>query len=147
MRKKESVRRFLLIEDNELRITLFKKWVPINVRLVVASSAGKAMGILQRDRGRAYAGIMLDHDLQEQNITLTDRYLSGSDLVRLILRHISRTVPVLVHSMNVSRGPLIAEALEAGGFLVTRIPMSELSRELFLDWIDEAIEMWIINEG
>jgi hypothetical protein len=48
--------RLLLIEDDMTRIDLFQKWLPADIRMVVASSPGKAIGILQRDRGRVYAG-------------------------------------------------------------------------------------------
>jgi CheY-like chemotaxis protein len=60
--------RILLIEDNPIRIALFQNWLPAEVRLLVVSSAGKAEGLLLRDRGRVYAGILLDNDLQEQTI-------------------------------------------------------------------------------
>lgn len=134
--------RILLIEDDAARIALFQQWLPADMRLVVASSTGKAMGILQRDRGRVYAGIMLDHDLQAQIITQMDRLLSGSDLIKVILRNVSKDVPVLVHSMNVSRGPLMAEQLAGAGFMVTRIPMSVLTKKKFLEWIGEVRDVW-----
>jgi CheY-like chemotaxis protein len=134
--------RILLIEDDPARIALFQAWCPEDVRLVVASSTGRAMGILLRDRGRVYAGILLDHDLQEQNITQMDRYLSGSDLIKVIVQNISRDVPVLVHSMNISRGPLMADQLASAGFMVTRIPMSVLTRRVFLEWVQEVRDVW-----
>ena len=46
--------RLLLIEDDPIRIALFQKWLPAEARLVVASSAGKVVGSLKRDRGRVY---------------------------------------------------------------------------------------------
>ncbi len=134
--------RILLIEDDATRIALFEQWLPVDMRLVVASSTGKAMGVLSRDRGRVYAGILLDHDLQEQAITQMDRHLSGSDLIKVIIRNVSKDVPVLVHSMNVSRGPLMADRLAGAGFMVTRIPMSVLSRRAFLEWVAEVREVW-----
>ena len=134
--------RILLIEDDPLRIALFRKWTPEDVRLVVAPSPGKAVGILQRDRGKVYAGILLDHDLQDQVITQSDRYLSGSDITRVILRNISRQVSILVHSMNISRAPEMVSNLEAGGFDVCRIPMSVLTREGFLDWVEDVCDLW-----
>jgi hypothetical protein len=70
------------------------------------------IGIRQRDRGRVYAGILVDHDFQEQRITQIDQILSGSDLIRVIVRNISRRVKILVHSMNISRAPLMVETLE-----------------------------------
>lgn len=134
--------RILLIEDDPLRIALFRKWLREDVRLVVASSAGKAVGILQRDRGKVYAGILLDHDLQDQVITQVDRHMSGSDITKVILRNVSRQVPILVHSMNISRAPEMVSNLEAGGFIVSRIPMSVLTREVFLDWVEDVCDLW-----
>ena len=100
------------------------------------------MGILQRDRGRVYAGILLDHDLQEQTITQTDRLISGSDIVKVIFRNISKDVPILVHSMNISRAPIMAERLESAGFNVTRIPMEMLTERDFLEWLEEVRDLW-----
>ncbi len=137
--------RILLIEDDPVRITLFQEWLPADARLVVASSAGKAVGILQRDRGRVYAGLLLDHDLQEQILTQMDRYLSGSDLIQVILHNVSKAVPILVHSMNISRAPLMVKTLEAEGYMVTRIPMSSLSKREFLEWIEEVQDLWRDN--
>jgi len=36
--------RLLLIEDNGARISQFREWLPENVVLVVAASAGRAIG-------------------------------------------------------------------------------------------------------
>ena len=72
--------RFLLIEDNLDRITKIKSWIPAQVRCVVANSAGKAIGILQRDCGRLFAGILLDHDLNEQALTSRVWDLSGKQM-------------------------------------------------------------------
>jgi CheY-like chemotaxis protein len=137
--------RILLIEDDPIRIALFQEWLPADARLVVASSAGKAVGILRRDRGRVYAGLLLDHDLQEQTITQMDRHLSGSDLIQVIVHNVSKEVPILVHSMNISRAPLMVKTLEAEGFMVTRIPMSCLSKADFMEWIEDAQDLWLYN--
>lgn len=133
-----NVIRLLIIEDNAERITRFTSWLPRDVVTVVATSAGRAIGIIQRDQGRAYAGILLDHDLQENVVTDADKGLSGSDVVKSLIVNISRDVPVLVHSMNPFQGPLMAEKLEREGFFVTRIPMSELTLEKFDEWLDEV---------
>ena len=69
--------RILIIEDDQERIKRLLSWMPADVRTVVTTSAGKAIGLLKRDRGNVYAGILLDHDLQEQVAAENDRYLSG----------------------------------------------------------------------
>ena len=136
--------RLLLIEDDMTRIDLFQKWCPPDIRIVVASSPGKAIGILQRDR--VYAGILLDHDLQEQTLTQTDRLISGSDIVKVIFRNISKDVPIPAHSMNISRAPIMVERLKAAGFNVTRIPMGMLTERDFLEWMEDVRDLWEIFE-
>lgn len=59
-----QVCRILIVEDDDERVAKFRSWLPETMRIVHARSAGSAIGILQRDKGRVYAGIMLDHDLQ-----------------------------------------------------------------------------------
>ena len=65
--------RLLLIEDDSERIEQFRAWLPEDARLVVAMSAGRAIGTLQRDGRGVYAGVMLDHDLQQHAATDADR--------------------------------------------------------------------------
>lgn len=133
--------RILLIEDDNKRVEKIRAWLPEDVRLVHAASAGRVLGILNRDRGQ-YAGVMLDHDLQIQATTARDTELSGSTVVKWIKEIIPSDVPVLVHSMNPSRAPEMTRFLEANGFSVTRIPMEEMSQELFQVWLDEVRECW-----
>lgn len=134
--------RLLLVEDNPERIATFTSWVPPTVRLLVANSAGKAIGILQRDRGRVFVAIALDHDLNEQAITSRDLDLSGKDVMKAIALHVSRDTPILVHSMNVSGGPTMAAGLRQAGFEVTQIRMQALDEQSFRSWLAEAVELW-----
>lgn len=134
--------RLLVIEDDDQRVALFRSWLPDHVKLVVARSAGSAIGILQRDKGRVYAGILLDHDLQMQRLTELDRYISGMNAVETIINNISKEVPLLVHSMNQTRAPLMLERLKGAGFDVTQMPMAQLTRQFFLDWFEDVIELW-----
>jgi CheY-like chemotaxis protein len=137
-----STLRILLIEDDQTRIEIFKAWLPKDIRMVVATCAGKALGILKRDRGHVYSGILLDHDLQEQTLTAIDRHLSGTDIVKAIDSNIAKGTPVLVHSMNLSKATWMVEALEGCGYFVTRIPMSVLKMKDFIDWLDEVRDTW-----
>ncbi len=66
----------------------------------MATSAGAAIGILRLDSGFVYAGVMLDHDLQDRRATELDAMLSGRDVVDSIIEHLSRDVMILVHSVN-----------------------------------------------
>lgn len=134
--------RLMLIEDNQDRIDRIRSWLPGDCLLVVATSAGKAIGILQRDRGYVYGAVMLDHDLHEQAATEDDLSLSGSDLVETLITHLSRDVPILIHSMNPTRAPLLAQRLNRAGFDVTRIPFVELDKAIFLPWLEDARYNW-----
>jgi len=133
--------RILLIEDDNNRVTKIKSWLPDDVRLVHAASAGRVLGILKRDSNQ-YAGVMLDHDLQTQAATTTDMELSGSTVVMWIKDMISTDVPILIHSMNFSRAPEMKRSLEAAGFSVTRIAMDMLEREHFHSWLNEVRDNW-----
>lgn len=120
--------------------------MPDDARLVIASSAGRAIGTLQRDSKKTYAGIMLDHDLQQQAVTATDNCLSGTDLVNVIIRTTDRDVPILIHSMNSSRAPAMASRLDRAGFWVTQIPSNELTRDRLRQWLDDARDLWSDGE-
>jgi CheY-like chemotaxis protein len=145
MADKKHFIRILLIEDDKNRVKKIESWLPGDVRLVHAASAGRVLGILKRDKNQ-YAGIMLDHDLQLQAATANDTELSGSTVVKWIRDLISPDVPVLVHSMNHKLAPVMVKALEDGGFSVTRIPMEDMIREHFLSWLEEVRECWEDHE-
>ena len=133
--------RILLIEDDNNRVSKIKSWLPDDVRLVHAASAGRVLGVIKRDSNQ-YAGIMLDHDLQTQAATATDMELSGSTVVKWIKELIPADVPILIHSMNVARAPEMKRSLEAAGFSVTRIAMDMLEREHFHSWLNEVRDNW-----
>lgn len=133
--------RILLIEDDNGRARQIKEWLPEDVRLVHAGSAGRAIGILQRDRD-AYAGIMLDHDLQGQVATDMDFFLSGSNVVKSIITNVPNNTPVLVHSMNPADAPKMVQALTKAGFSVTRLPMVLMTKSGLIEWLQEVRESW-----
>ena len=141
---KQDIRffRLLIIEDDHERERILRSWLPPDVKTVVAGSAGRAIGILERDRGSVYAGILLDHDLQGRIAPATDHYLDGKDVVQWIIKNISKDVPILVHSMNVTQAPVMAKRLEKDGFYVTRIPMANLTKERLQEWVEEARAVW-----
>ena len=99
--------RILLIEDNPERIVLFRDWlVGSEFVLIEASSGGRAKGILKKGATGGIAGVMLDHDLDQQPMTDTDLLLSASNLIDSIVSSIPRSVPILIHSMNASKPPI-----------------------------------------
>lgn len=142
MKRPKPVFRILIVEDDPERAKILQRWLPKDARSVLVTSAGKAIGLLVRDRGRVYAGILLDHDLQLQTATETDIYLSGEQVVDAVIRYVDKDVPVLVHSVNAQRAPVMVKKLEVAGFWVTRIPMDQLTKEEFLEWVEDAREIW-----
>ena len=98
------------------------------------------MGILTRDKGRVYAGIVLDHDLEKRPASESDLSLCGRDVVDTIIKYVSKDVPVLIHSVNGSQAPVMHTMLEKAGFKVERIPMNILTEESFNEWLEEVRE-------
>ena len=142
MNRRKKVLPILLIEDDRRRIEKLTEWLPEGYRAVVTKSAGTALGLLERDRGYVYAGICLDHDLQQQTAVASDNELSGTTVVKAIIRFISSEVPVLVHSQNTKRAQYMEGKLFNANFDVTRISMDQLDKKLFLEWLDEVKELW-----
>ena len=128
--------RLLLVEDNKAREEQFRLWLPSDVTMVWAKCAGSAIGVLERDRGRVYAGLMLDHDLQMQR---QDKF-TGLHVAKKVVEVIERDVPILVHSMNDRGGPEMVKTLDGAGFDVTRWPWAEMRREKFAAWLEEVRE-------
>ena len=137
----------LVIEDDNGRITYFHNWLLPGFRIVPTTSAGSALGLLERDKGRVYAGICLDHDLQGQAKTEKDRDLSGTTVVQNLIRCMDKSIPILVHSMNPKRAPVMVNMLRSSGFEdVTRKPMGDMSKDFFQVWLGkvrEAHEIWL----
>ena len=139
----QPVFRILLVEDDPIRAQKLLYWLPEDVKNVWVKSAGRAIGLLKRDCGKVYAGILLDHDLVYQTATKDDEYLSGSDVVDAIIQNIDKTVSILIHSVNERMAPLMEIKLKKAGFRdVLRIPMQYLSEQKLVEWVDDARELW-----
>ena len=134
--------RILIIEDNEERIDLFKQWMPADIQAIFVRSAGRAVRVIELDNGSVYAGICLDHDLNEQVIVSEEKGINGVEVVRRIVRNISLNVPILVHSMNFGGGTSMVRMLQAQGFTVTRVPFKHMDKVVFLEWIDGVRAEW-----
>ena len=134
--------RLLLIEDSDARINQFREWLPKGVVLVVAASAGRAIGTLQHSNPYDYAGILLDHDLEQQVVNPAEVYFNGSNVADTLVAKISNEVPVLVHSINPSGAWNMRRKLEGAGFEVTISPMTNLTYERFNTWLLNALELW-----
>ena len=134
--------RLLVIEDDPSRLDRFYSWVPSDTHIVWARSAGVALGVIRRDSGYVYGGVLLDHDLNEQAKTVEDLGLSGTQVTEALIQNFSFEIPVLVHSANAIKAPIMVRRLEEAGFWVTRIPMQKLTPQDFDEWITEAKEIW-----
>lgn len=126
-----------------VRIERIRSWLPDDITIVAAVSAGRAIGTLQREGRDTYAGIMLDHDLQQQAATTADIALSGAQLIEHIIRRSDKRTAILVHSANASGARGMAERLDRAGFRVTQIPMYQLTESYFRNWLDEVREEWL----
>lgn len=133
--------RILVVEDNRLRLQTILDMLPGDIVPCVATTAGRAIGMVQRDR-KALAGIMLDYDLQERAETAEDFTRSGADVAAVIARQVPRQVPVLVHTMSLAGSGEMSRELVSAGFSVTRIPMADLTPELLAGWIEEVRDNW-----
>ena len=134
--------RILIIEDDGDRLALFRQWLSGTPYLPVeVTSGGQAMGMLHHG-AEGVAGICLDHDLNSRPRTLSDEWVSGSDVVSLICRKVPKSVPILVHSMNTVQAPNMVKRLMGAGFSVTRIRMFILNRGNFHDWLCDVTDAW-----
>ena len=141
-RQPPRVFRLLLVEDDIGRVQDFRRWLPSWAHLVWVQSAGQALGLIRRDGGHVYGGILLDHDLVLRTITEDDASLSGTDVTLAIIEHFSPDIPVLIHSVNRTHAPKVARQLESKGFWVTRTPFHRLTEAAFLEWLEEARAIW-----
>lgn len=135
--------RLLLIEDDKVRIEKFREWVPKNTILVVATSAGQAIGLLRRIAPGDYGGLLLDHDLQQQAVTGADTGLSGSDLIEIITQTVERKISILIHSQNPNGAASMTGRLSEAGFWVTRVPWNLLTKERFCEWVEDVRSEWL----
>ncbi|AKS41378.1 cyclic-phosphate processing receiver domain-containing protein [Wenzhouxiangella marina] len=134
--------RLLVVEDNAERIARFERWMPPDVRVTFARSAGRAMRIIELDAGRVYAGMLLDHDLDDQNASDDELGLTGRHVVDRIIRHTDPDAAMLVHSINPGGARMMVRRLELAGFWVTRMPFPVLSEAKLRTWIDEIRSYW-----
>jgi len=140
--------RLLLFEDDAGRIQHFTEWLTgTEFVLIAARSGGQAMGVLQRGAA-GVGGLMLDHDLSDSPLTVSDKTLSTSDLLPLIQRVVPRFVPVLIHSHSVSKPPIMQRVLEQAGYSVTRARFQVLNAEpeRFAAWLSDVRDAWEMQQ-
>ena len=148
-RKRDHVL-LLLIEDDDDRVWFFNKWhrlanhpdrvAAMPFKVVHAKSAGSAIGILSRDTGTIYDGIILDYDLDRQKMSQHEKQYNGNDVVNAIIRGTSNSVPVMIHSTNPKGGEVMAQRLSGAGFSVERTPFNSLTMTTYWDWLKYVVE-------
>ncbi len=139
--------RLLLIEDDEGREQQLRAWLPDDILMSWAQSAGTAMGVIRRDTGHVWSGVMLDHDLEQRARTEDDLRLSGTDVALAIMEHFSIDIPILVHSANQAQAPRVVRQLEQKGFWVKHIPYYHMTEQKLAAWVEEAQAIWSDLKG
>jgi CheY-like chemotaxis protein len=134
--------RLLIVEDSEERVALFRDWIPERFRATFVKSAGRAMKVLELDAGRVYAGILLDHDLDQAVAAESELQLSGRQVVEQLVRKVDVDVPVLIHSVNPLGARMMEQNLVEHGFDVTRVPFFNLDRQRLGRWLEVVWEEW-----
>lgn len=136
---KQGAAPILLVENSRRRVADFNQWLPTDFRFNHVRSANIAVETIRRDPPRAYAGIMLDFDLDP--VRGVEVLLSGQQVCERILERVDRSVPILVHSMNPGGAEHMRRRLDEAGFSVTKTPYDKLNEALFLEWLEECREM------
>ena len=135
--------RLLVVEDDESRVEVFRSWTkrfPLPVAITWTRSAGAAIGVLRRDRGRVFDGLLIDHDLNTQCLTEVDAYLTGKDVVDAVVEFVDKGVPVLVHSGNTMEGPKLVARLLGAGFSVEYAPFTTMRYLQLQQWLRYVVE-------
>jgi len=132
----------LIVEDSAERERLFRAWIPEGFRVTFVKSAGRALKVLELDAGRVYAGILLDHDLDQAVAVASELQLSGRQVVDRLVRVVDRNVPVMIHSVNPLGARMMEQTLTAHGFDVTWVSFFQLDRERLGRWLELVREEW-----
>ena len=141
-----KILKILIIGDDSKCISQLEEWLPADFQGVFVKSVGRATGLLERDNYRdnshVYAGIMLDLDLQQQLAKEADKDFSESTIIKAIIRYMSVNIPVLVFSRNLTRVIHMEDKLSDEGFIVTKIPMDQMDKELLRRWLGGVRANW-----
>lgn len=135
--------RILVVEDSHSRFGRIEAMFPHDARSIWTSCGATALSVLERDRGETFSGIMLDFDLDQSLYNVGGPTLTGEDVAQRVVKNISRDTPILVHSMNPSGRQKLVSILTGSGFSVTQIPMGDLTKEKFDEWINECREVQV----
>ena len=134
--------RLLVVEDDQKRIEQFQEWIPEEFLLTFVRSAGRALRVLELDAGRVYAGILLDHDLNQSVAADSELQLSGRQVVARLVQLINQDVPILIHSINLMGAQSMEKTLVNHGFDVTRVPFDQLDQTKIKNWLTCVRDEW-----
>lgn len=132
--------RVLIVDDNAERRAALARYVGPSATIVECDTAGGAMGLLRRDRGAVYGGIMLDYDLGDRKGAGGGPFLSGEDVADALCDYMDRTVLIFVHSNSKTHTPALASRLRQAGFTVERVAFDDITEKIIREWVDEVTE-------
>ncbi len=134
--------RIWLIEDNPVRIEMFRQWLlDTPFQLVSASSGGQALGLV-RFGAAGLAAICLDFDLNTNTHAQGEEHVNGAAIANAIVQKIPKHIPILIHSMSPTGAPRMHHRLMNEGFSATRITFENLNKNKFLSWLEEVKDNW-----
>ena len=89
----------LIIEDNTIRISMFKEWLDIlNINYTIEYKHDKLIKLLSNN---FYTHILWDHDL---GVNMNDKEVSSVDIIKELIKNNSidklKTAEHIIHSMN-----------------------------------------------
>ncbi len=94
----EDKPRILILEDNPMRIDLFRRFVGGKARFQIFETAWPAIKALQTFK---YDLIFLDHDLGGQQMVTDDKINgTGYDVAKALANTLNKDTQVVVHSCN-----------------------------------------------
>ena len=132
--------RILIVDDETERRATLARYIGSSATVVECESAGGAIGLLRRDCGAVYCGIMLDYDLGGRKGASGGPFLSGEDVADALCQYIDRSVRVFIHSNAKSHTPALANRLRQAGFEVERVSFDDTTESIVREWVDEIVE-------
>ena len=131
--------KILMVESDISREIAMREWLDRDhdLKIKCTSIGNIVMSIIERDHEYAWHGIMLDYDLDEFREDVS--YKSGWDVAKTIAKNTDKDVPIYIHSMNPDESQEMFEFFKDEGFTsVTKTTFAEITRERFLDWLQEC---------
>ena len=124
---KDFIKNVFILEDNEERITWFKKTFDF-ANLFITKLAGVA---IERLKVIKYDIIFLDHDLGSEHYGEDDLFNNGCLVAESLSYSINKYTPVIIHSSNYPAALRMESTLILSGSTTSvRIPFPELMKTI-----------------